>query len=133
MRSARRSLEIKQGLAWVEVALRSDSGSIHHEKFVLDTGTAHTSLAVELATEIGFPRSRRLGTARYETPHGLVKGYTVRIPSINVMGREITDYLVGCQRFHTSFHVPGILGLDFFSDTDLLLSLRRQKSIHIAW
>lgn len=133
MRSARRSLEIRNGLAWVEVSLVSAEGSLHHERFVLDTGTSHTSLAIELATELGFPRSKRRGIARFETPHGVVRGYTVRLPSVSVMGRSVSDLLVGCQRFQTSFHVPGILGLDFFDNSDLLLSLRKTKSIHLAW
>lgn len=54
------------------------------------------------------------------------------LPSLKVMGRCIKNLLVGCQVFQSHLHFPGILGLDFFEDTDLRLSFR-QRLIYLSW
>jgi len=133
VQSARRQLEFRDGLIWIDVELFTSDGYPVTEQFVLDTATSNTSLSVEVAEALGYPESKKQGNATYDTPHGPVLGYTVRLPAFKVMGRELQDYLVGCQVFYSRLHVPGILGLDFFLGTDLLLSLRKQKSIHLAW
>jgi hypothetical protein len=133
MRSSRRPLEYRDKLIWVQARLTSSWGHPVLQRLVLDTATSNTSLSVELAERLGFPESRKVGDAWYDSPQGPVHGYTVRLPAIGVMGREIQDYLVGCQVFYSRLHVPGILGLDFFLGTDILLSLRKKMGIHLAW
>lgn len=132
MRAAKRQLEIEEGLPWVTVRLRSRKGAQRWERFILDTGSSNTILSVDLAQILGYPESTKLGVTTFDTPDGPVLGYTVRIPSLNLAGREIRDYLVGCKLFQSRLHVPGILGLDFFEETDFLLSVR-SRSIHLTW
>jgi hypothetical protein len=131
MRSKRQQLEIREGIPWVEVRLLARNGTMCREWLILDTGSANTILSVDLAESLGFFGSQRDGTATFDTPDGYFEGYTVRLPAIVFAGREIQDYLVGCETFRSRLHVPGLLGYDFFRGTDLLIS-DRKNSIHLA-
>jgi hypothetical protein len=132
MRSTRRPLEIRGGLIWLDAALTSSDGELLVEPLVLDTGSANSILCRELAEELGLAESRRVGSATFDTPDGPVLGYTVRLPRVKVLGREVQNYLVGVKTFHARLHVAGVLGLDFFEGTELLLSFRTQ-GVHLAW
>lgn len=132
MRAARRSLDVQHGLIWVEAAVTTPDGRIRDIRLVLDTGTPNTILSSEVAAELGYPESVAAGVATFDTPDGPVLGYTSRIPALVALGLEVNNYLVGVKLFHSRLHVPGILGLDFFEGTDLLLSFRN-RSIHLAW
>jgi len=132
MRSARQPLDRHDGLIWVPVLLEGENGLRWAAEFVLDTGTSNTVLSVQLAEFLGLSESKRLGRAIFDTPDGPVEGYTVRIPGVSFLGREVRDCLVGCKMFYSRLDVQGILGVDFFEETDLLLSFRR-SSLHLAW
>lgn len=132
MRKARRSLDISKGLIWLDAVVVSDYGYAVTDRVVLDTATAHTSLSSEFAEELGFPESKKRGVATWDTPFGPVEGYTVRLPALTVLGRRVENFLVGCQRLSSGLHVPAILGLDFFAETDLRLAFR-EKFIFLSW
>jgi hypothetical protein len=132
MRAGRQPLEVRDKLPWVEVKIRDRRGVPCKEWLILDTGTSHTILSVDLAEALGFPESEGAGEATFDTPDGPVLGYTVRVPGLIFAGREIKNYLLGCKAFHVKLHVPGILGFDFFAQTDLLISPRKM-SVHLAW
>lgn len=123
---------MRDGLIWVEVTLERAAGGLLRDCFVLDTGTPNTILSLELAEHLGYPESRGSGVALFDTPDGPVLGYTARIAALRALGRSQLDYLVGVKVFHERLHVPGILGLDFFADADLLLSFR-SRSILLTW
>lgn len=67
-----------------------------------------------------------IGVARclptYDAPQEQARTAMAVRPSIKVMGREKQNCLIGCQVFQSQLHVPGILGLDFFLETDLRLA-----------
>jgi hypothetical protein len=100
MRSARRPLEFRDGLIWLEAELTSSSGQAVLERLVLDTATSNTCISVELAERLGYPEAKKLGTATFDTPHGPVLGYTIRIPCLSVLGRPAGNRTKGntvCQ------------------------------------
>lgn len=132
MRSGRQPLEIRDGLPWVRVKIRREDGHLRSEWLVLDTGSSNTILSTAVAEAIGFPKSRKVGDATFDTPDGEVVGYTIRVPGLIFAGREIRNYLLGCKVFNLKLHVPGVLGFDFFEKADLLIS-RRKLSVHVAW
>lgn len=65
-----------------------------------------------MASFLGYPKSRKLGTATIETPFGPVDTYTFRLPSITVMKHEVRSYLVAAEDFKSKTKLAGILGLD---------------------
>ena len=125
MNVAKQPLERAHGLLWVDAVLADRFGTSWPAKLVLDTGTSNTILSTGMARFLGYPKSRKLGTATIETPFGSVDGYTFRLPSITVMKREVRGYLVAAEDFKSKTRLAGILGLDFFEGTDLLLSFRK--------
>ena len=71
MRKTRRSLDIVDGLIWVDAELFGLDGLPVTQKLVLDTGTATTILSDELAKTLGLKHSRRAEI--YDAPRERVK------------------------------------------------------------
>lgn len=128
MPKASRTLKLRDGLPWVGVLARSPRGKHKYFSFVLDTGTAHTVLHAKTARALGFLPEDNLGEADFDSIGHSEPGDTVRLSSLIVFGRDVTNYLVGVVEFQSRIDVPGILGLDFFLDTDLLLAFRREEA-----
>lgn len=130
MRKARRSLSIVDGLIWVDAELYGHGGVVLNQSLVLDTGTATTILSDELAKSLGLKQSKK--SELYDAPQEQVKTRMALLPGIKVMGREEANRWVGCQVLQSRLHVPGILGLDFFLETDLRLAFL-EKQIYLSW
>jgi len=127
-----RPLKLREGLPWGGVLIRSKRGFHKWFEFVLDTGTAHTVLHARTARALGLTEADRLGEAHFDSIGHSEPGDTVRLPSFVAFGRDLQDYLVGVVPFQSRIDVPGILGLDFFEQTDLLLSFRRGEAV-LEW
>lgn len=132
MNIGRESLEIEHDLIWVNATVLRADGSPWTTRVVLDIATGNTSLDESFANFIGFDKSKSLGKAEWDSPFGPVFGYTVRLPYFSVMGRVFTDYLVGVGAMSKRLNVPGLLGLDFFANTDLRLAFRERR-IYLKW
>lgn len=129
MPKASRTLKLRDGLAWVGILARSRRGPLKYFSFVLDTGTAHTVLHATTARSLGITGEDKLGTADFDAIGHSEPGHTVRLSSFISCGREVNNYLVGVVEFQSRIDVPGILGLDFFLETDLLLAFRRGEVV----
>ena len=128
----RQRLEIRHGLPWVEVGFRDAHGSICKEWLILDTGSSHTILSVELAKALGLRRARRLDDATFDGTKRTERAYPAHLPALVFCGREIENYTVYCAAFEEKLHVPGLLGFDFFDETDFFMS-RKRMSVHLSW
>ena len=130
MRKAKRSLEIVDGLIWISADLVGAYGSPVTQPLVPYTGTATTILSMDIARGLGLKKSRK--SELYDAPQAPVKTHRVMLPSLTVLGLQKENCWVGCQVFQSRLHVPGILGLDFFLQTDLRLAFLENR-IYLSW
>lgn len=132
MPRASRPLKLREGLPWAGVLIRSKDGLYRYFPFVLDSGTAHTVLHLRTARMLGFTKDDKVGTATFDAIGHSEPADTIRLSSLVCFGRDMPDYLVGVVEFQSKVSAPGILGLDFFAVTDLLLGFRRGEVV-LEW
>lgn len=93
----------------------------------LDTGATHTVVDLTLMLLNGYTLDDIVRTVEFETAKGTVSAYIFRIPEITALGRTLTDVEVSSYDFIGNdllFDIDGVLGLDFFKDTELSIDFR---------
>ena len=93
----------------------------------LDTGATHTVVDLTLMQLNGYTLNDVVRTVEFETAKGTVSAYTFRIPELIALGRTLTDVEVSSYDFignDVLFDIDGVLGLDFFKETELLINFK---------
>lgn len=94
----------------------------------LDTGASHTVIDLSTLLLAGYNLQDSIGTISLETANGAVNAFVFKLNSITVLGKTIVDMEVCSYDFFLSnvlLDIHGVLGLDFFQDSDLLISFKR--------
>jgi predicted aspartyl protease len=94
----------------------------------LDTGASHTVIDLSTLLLAGYNLQDSVGTVSLETANGVVNAFVFKLNSITVLGKTIVDMEVCSYDFFLSnvlLDIHGVLGLDFFQDSDLLISFKR--------
>ena len=94
----------------------------------LDTGASHTVIDLSTLLLAGYNLQDSIGTVSLETANGAVNAFVFKLNSITVLGKTILDMEVCSYDFFLSnvlLDIHGVLGLDFFQDSDLLISFKR--------
>ena len=94
----------------------------------LDTGASHTVIDLSTLLLAGYNLQDSVGTVSLETANGAVNAFVFKLNSITVLGKTIVDMEVCSYDFFLSnvlLDIYGVLGLDFFQDSDLLISFKR--------
>jgi hypothetical protein len=126
------SIRLHEGLVWLRVLVQTARKTYRSFAFVLDPGSSQTILNRHTAEAIGFPESAKTGDATFDSVSGPVPAYTLTLPAIIALGRQLDNYEVAAKSFPSQLHVDGVLGLDFFVGTDLLLAFRTGK-VELEW
>lgn len=132
MPRATEPIRLHEGLVWVRVLVQSSRRTYRAFAFILDPGSSQTILHRRTAERIGFPESAKTGDATFDAVTGPVPAYTFELPSIIVLGRELENLEVAAKTFPPRLDVDGVLGLDFFMNTDLHLLLRTGELV-LEW
>lgn len=94
----------------------------------LDTDASHTVIDLSTLLLAGYNLQDSIGTVSLETANGAVNAFVFKLNSITVLGKTILDMEVCSYDFFLSnvlLDIHGVLGLDFFQDSDLLISFKR--------
>jgi hypothetical protein len=92
--------------------LKGPTGLTSEARFVVDTGTPVTILNHELAKYLDLGPDRSEGPSRLWGPTGADDGYRIRLASIRVMDRDITERQIRCHKLCPDVGVDGLIGLD---------------------
>jgi hypothetical protein len=92
---------------------------------VLDTGASHTFIDFGILIKEGYRLSDSQGLVPVETANGIIYANVFSVPVISSLGIlksdfEITSYLF--DDLQNDF--KGVLGLDFFDNTEFCISLK---------
>ena len=94
----------------------------------LDTGASHTVFDITPLLIAGFEMSKSEGTIQFETGKGVVDAYRFTVPHLTALGITRKNFEICAYDFlgnHILTDFEGLLGLDFFKDTDLNISFKR--------
>jgi hypothetical protein len=116
--------------------LESDQSLIHITAFIsrekhllaLDTGASNTVIDLASIIVAGYSVADALETVQLETGNGVVDAYVFVLKSFNALGVMKKDFQVCSYDFfgnNVYSDIHGVLGLDFFKNTDLNISFKR--------
>jgi predicted aspartyl protease len=116
--------------------LENDEGLIILPSFVddeevslaLDTGASHTVVDLTKLLILGYRITDSLGFIEFETAKGVIEAYIFEVKELSALG--VTKYNVQICSYdflgnNVLSEIDGVLGLDFFHKTDLLISFKR--------
>lgn len=116
--------------------LENDEGLIILPSFVddeevslaLDTGASHTVVDLTKLLILGYRITDSLGFVEFETAKGVIEAYIFEVKELKALG--VTKYNVKICSYdflgnNVLSEIDGVLGLDFFQKTDLLISFKR--------
>ncbi len=117
------SLETEDSLILVPTFVEDEEVSL-----VLDTGASHTIIDLTKLLIIGYRLSDSLGIVQFETAKGVVDAHVFNIKYLKALGHTKRDLKICSYDFlgnNILSEIDGVLGLDFFKDTELWISFKK--------
>lgn len=118
--------QLRNGLVVIPVQIKGPSGETI-AKLAVDTGATTTMLSERVLRLVGC---RLTGSARKEvmlTAGGPVLARRVTVRKIGVAGHSRRSLSVICHALPDAVEIDGLLGLDFFDDTNLRIDFRERR------
>ena len=84
-------------------------------KFLLDTGASRTVIDEDLANTLGYDLDTLEMGGRMVTANGSIYSKILKLPKFSLFGKDLFDFDVNVIKFplQITFHVDGVLGIDF--------------------
>jgi hypothetical protein len=111
---------LEEGLIFVPVRFTRESKS-YTARFVLDTGASNTMLNTHIAVYLGYDPIASSERIQVTTASGIEYASRVIVNEIFALGKIRKQFPVLCHTLPPSASVDGLLGLDFFRNSILLI------------
>ena len=121
------SLDDEDSLIIVEGKLGNNTLAL-----ALDTSASHTVIDLSTLLLAGYKIENAVNSVHLETGKGSIEALVFKIKSIQVLGKTIENMEICSYDFFLNnvlVDIHGVLGLDFFRDTDLSISFKRFEII----
>jgi len=117
------NLELKYGLPFTTVELTHKFKTVSFDNFLVDTGSASTIIAAEIAVELGLGpepldvirKIRGIGGSEYV--------YEKQIDKIKLGTRTATNFKIQIGDMNYGIDISGILGMDFLIKSKVVIDL----------
>ena len=117
------SFDPQVGLIVVPVRLWGPAGdTIAH--LAMDTGATGSLVNWDIAVLLGYDPAATRERIRVTTGSSVEFAPQIVVQRVEALGRERTDFPIVCHTLPPSAAVDGVLGLDFFRGTRLVLDSR---------
>jgi predicted aspartyl protease len=123
MRTFTFQLNDEDSLIHVDCNLVNDEYTV-----AIDTGASHTVFDITPLLIAGFELSQSQRTVQFETGKGIIDAYVFRVSKISALGITRRNFDICAYDFlgnNILSDFDGLLGLDFFKNTDLNISFKR--------
>jgi hypothetical protein len=127
MKAYKFKLENEDSLIIVKAVLGNDRLSL-----ALDTGASHTVIDLSTLLLADYDLKDAIDKIPLETGKGVIEAYVFKIKKLTVLGITRHNIEVCSYGFFSNdvlWEIHGVLGLDFFKNTDLLISFKRFEII----
>ena len=85
----------------------------HHARFLVDTGAVVTTLSRQIANEMGLDLAHPIRWIRIASVHRTTQVPIVRLETLQVGGRRVSDVEAAVMSFPSGLRVDGLLGVNF--------------------
>ncbi len=99
----------------------------HRLALAVDTGASHTVVDLTALLLVGLTMNDVVGTLQLETAKGVVDAYIFRLKKISALGKTLENVEVCSYDFIGNAVLSdfeGVLGLDFFRNTELIINFK---------
>ena len=96
----------------VQMLLKSQSGKEVLFNAILDTGAPYTELSARSLAKFGFKEAKT--TLPTKAMQETQKYSKIRLAKVTTLGHRLENWVVYISRFHESWGIDALIGLDFF-------------------
>jgi predicted aspartyl protease len=120
------TFDIKQKAIIIPVYVDID-GITNELEFIVDTGTSETLICERAIRLMGYTRVDSIEDVPIQTVSGSATAYRYIIDNIKALGLTRHNSKVISHTMPSDAGVDGLLGLDFFENTELTIDFKRAE------
>lgn len=117
------NLKLKYGLPYAAVVLTHKGKSRNFENFLIDTGSASTIIAAEIAVELGLGPEPLDAIRKIRGVGGTEYVYEKYIDRIQLGTKKLTKFKIQVGDMDYGFDMDGILGMDYLMKSKVVIDL----------
>jgi predicted aspartyl protease len=95
--------------------------------FILDTGTQETLICETAMRRMGYVRANSIAEVPIQTVGGRALAYRYVIDNLKALGVKRSEFDVISHTMPDDAGIDGLLGLDFFENTELTIDFKRAE------
>ena len=119
-------------MIFVSIDLQNTSGGFQSFSFLFDTGAGKSELSHKTATALGYSSKDGIRKATITTPAGKIEGYLLKIGSLKVFKKNISDFTFGVFDIsnlttENEDEIDGIIGMDIISQFKFIIDGPKQN------
>ncbi len=116
-------IKTRYGLPFIEVELLHNGKILRFENFLLDTGSASTLIAAEIAVQLGLGPEPNDTIREIRGVGGTEYVYEKCIEKIHLGSRHLKNFKIQIGDMNYGFEMDGIIGYNFLKASKLLIDL----------
>lgn len=117
------NLKLKYGLPFIAVVLTHKGKSLRFDNFLIDTGSASTIIAAEIAVKLGLGPEPLDVIRKIRGIGGTEFVYEKYIDRIQLGIKKLNQFRVQIGDMDYGFDIDGILGMDFLMKSKVIVDL----------
>lgn len=116
-------LKLKYGLPFTNAVLTHRGKSLSFDNFLIDTGSASTIIAAEIAVELGLGPEPLDVIRKIHGVGGTEYVYEKHIDRIQLDTKKLTQFKIQIGDMDYGFDINGILGMDYLMRAKVVIDL----------
>jgi len=117
------NLKLRYGLPFTEVMLTHKGKTLSFNNFLIDTGSASTIIAAEIAVELGLGPEPLDAIRKIRGVGGTEYVYEKRIDVIQLDTKKLDQFKIQIGDMDYGFDIAGILGMDYLIKSKVVIDL----------
>lgn len=119
------NLILNYGIPFAVVVLTHKDRSFSFDKFLIDTGSASTIIAAEIAVELGLGPEPLDAIRKIRGIGGTEYVYEKHIDRIQLGSKKLTHFKIQIGDMDYGFVIDGILGMDYLLNAKVIIDLEK--------
>jgi len=116
-------LKLKYGLPFTNVVLTHNGKSLSFDNFLIDTGSASTIIAAEIAVELSLGPEPFDAIRKIRGIGGTEYVYEKHIDIIQLDAKKLSNFKIQIGDMEYGFNINGILGMNFLMESKAIIDL----------
>lgn len=117
------NLKLEYGLPFTGILLTHKGRTLNFDNFLIDTGSASTIVAAEIAVELGLGPEPMDAIRKIRGVGGTEYVYEKHIDRIQLGTKNLTNFKIQIGDMDYGFDIDGILGMDYLMKSKVVIDL----------